>query len=81
MNIKDYLEKMTRISRNILELIDEESSIDTLSNRISQYSNQSILENRENMEIILHFLSKICKYHHRSSSFFKRIQILFFFFH
>ena len=78
MNLQEYLEKKTEVQTSLLDFLDnEEISEDNFENIINLFEDQKIQEDKQEFISILRLIKKVSKNHHRSSSFFPKIERIF----
>ena len=82
MHINQYISNKKKIQKLILVYIEsnDESSV-SYQNLIHFFQTEKILGDREKLREYFHFISKICKNHHRHTNFISNIeQILLYLF-
>lgn len=73
--IHEYLKNMKSIQNNLLKYIDNDDNMEeNHKNLISLINDFKICEKKNELNLFLHFLSKIANNHHRSSNFFPKIE-------
>ena len=75
MNFEEYLEKKKEIYNNLLEFLDnEEYTESNFKDLIDLFNNQAVHENKEDLDTLFRILISISNNHHRSTSFFTKIE-------
>ena len=78
-SIKDFLEKMIEIQNNLLDFIENEDNFNNLQQFLNE---QKIQDNKDDITLILHLITKIANNYHHLPLFFDKIdRILGFFQH
>ena len=75
MNIDNYLEHLKRIHQNLLGFLDNEDTTD--ENLQSLINDQQIRDDMHTLKLLLHLICKIANHHHRSPTFFEKIESIF----
>lgn len=74
MEIQSYLEKMKTIQNSLLTFLEKEENVQDNYLIFDQLlDHQNIRDNQHELKSVLYILSKISENHHRSPSFFKKI--------
>lgn len=77
MNIQQYLDMMKNIQQNLLDFLDNEADDEVFyKNFVDICENQKINESKHKLTSILHLLLNISTNHHRSPSFFNKIELI-----
>ena len=80
-SIEQYVNEMKELQEEILSIIENDFGSDeydeSIKNLTSLYQNQNYLKSTEELKTHIYCLSKITKYHHRQSDFFKKIKEIF----
>lgn len=76
--IDEYINNKKDIQEAILNLIDSEFDTLEYNNNILElatiFQNEDFSNNREELKILINFISKVTKNHHRQNGFFKKIE-------
>ena len=81
MEIQQNIDLKKTIQSNLLEFIDDESSIEeNYHNLITLFNVQKIQENPDELQSVLYLILKIANNHHRSPTFFSKIEKILLFF-
>lgn len=80
-NIEGYIKEKEEIQTVLLEFLDKANeATDEYQNLLKFLEKQKIKENRNELKLLLHLLSKISKNHHRNLYFFHKIETIILFF-
>lgn len=75
MNVPEYLEKMKNIQNYLLSFVENESNNEeNYQNFINSFSNLNIPKDYYEIKSIINLIQKIANNHHRSQSFFTKIE-------
>ena len=75
METQEYIEQKKEIQQNILEFINDESEIQIYLYKLKNiFKNMQLKKNTQELILILRLISKITKNHHRTPTFFEKIE-------
>ena len=82
MNVPEYLEKMKNIQNYLLSFVENESNNEeNYQNFINSFSNLNIPKDYFEIKSIINLIQKIANNHHRSQSFFTKIEQVLIYIH
>ena len=74
MLLKETLEKMTKIQRNLLDFIDNDDNIEeNFQNLKTLFDDQKIQEDQNDLLLLLSLITDIANNHHRVPNFYEKI--------
>ncbi|KAK8854148.1 hypothetical protein M9Y10_016705 [Tritrichomonas musculus] len=76
--IQDLLKNMNEFSQVILNILDSDSETEELFTKLTKYlDDHNIKQDKSEIKLILHTITKISNNHHRMSNFFDKIERIF----